>query len=158
MAVMKTESALNKFAYRVEPPYRYLVDVEKEKPFRPLTSVENKSEVAPNDFPYILGLSSRNTEWLGQQASWGPMQIMGAVAREYGFKKAFPELCSFSFGVQYGCQHLSNLKKRFLEKHGWQGVVAAYNAGSPRYMDNGDFENQYYINKVAAHGGFDFNE
>jgi len=158
MAIIKVESAINKFAYRVEPPYRYLVNVASKQPFRRLTPAENKSEVAPKDFPYIRGLSSRNTEWLGQQASWGPMQIMGAVAREYGFTQAFPELCSYVAGTKFPCLHLVNLKKRFLEKHGWAGVVAAYNAGSPRYIDGGDFENQVYVDKIREHGGFDFME
>lgn len=155
-AIVKVESNGNVFAHRVEPPYRYLVDVKTKKPFRKLTSLESKSETAPKDFPHIYNLSSKNTEWLGQQASWGPMQIMGAVAREYGFKEYFPALCSFADGLEYGCLHLSALRKRFLKKHGWEGVVAAYNAGSPRYLENGDFVNQDYIDKVIANGGFLF--
>lgn len=158
IGIVRTESDENIYAYRVEPPYRYLVNVETKQPFRKLTANENKSEVAPKDFPYLRGISSRNTEWLGQQASWGPMQIMGAVAREYGFEQPFPALCSYETGVLFGCLHLQKLKERFLEKHGWVGVAAAYNAGSPKYIQGGDFENQSYVDKVRSNGGFDFLE
>jgi len=156
VAIVKVESNEHIYAYRSEPHYRYLVDVKTQKPFRRLTTSENTSEVAAKDFPYFGRISSRNTEWWGQQASWGPMQIMGAVAREYGFEGAFPELCTWTKGIMYSCEHLQKLKHRFLGKHGWAGVIAAYNAGSPRYVDNGDFENQHYVDKVREHGGFEF--
>ncbi len=150
-AIIQVESNGNVFAYRVEPPYRYLVDVNTGKPFRRLTSAEGKSERAPKDFPYFPRVSSRDTEWLGQQASWGPMQIMGAVARELGFNGAFPELCG-PVGVLYGCKHLANLHKRFYQAHGIRGVIAAYNAGRPRVTVNAQgyrvFRNQGYVDKV----------
>lgn len=151
-AIITTESNDDIYAYRVEPPYRYLVNVDSQRPFRPLTAEENRSERAPHDFPYFRHISSRDTEWLGQQASWGPMQIMGAVAREYGFKGAFPQLCSIEDGVRYGCMHLATLRDRFLEKHNWEGVIASYNAGSPRYV-NGSAElvNQSYVDTVLRH-------
>lgn len=151
-----TESAGDWWAWKTEPHYRYLVDVRTGKPFRKLTTEEIKSEIAPpgfNTYPY----SSRDTEWTGQQASWGPLQIMGAVAREYGFAEPFPKLCSAT-GVQYAVRHLIKLKNRFYEKHQWPGVVAAYNAGSPRIRNDGQFENQHYVDKVARHGEFDWGE
>jgi len=146
--LVHTESSGNVYAYRVEPHYRYLVNVIDEGPFRKLTPAEIKSEIAPIDFPYIKGISSRHTEWWGQQASWGPMQIMGAVARELSFHGAFPELCGPK-GLEYGCKHFNNLEKRFYDKHGIDGVIAAYNAGSPRRTAVGNaFVNQRYVDKV----------
>lgn len=156
-AMVEVESNFNIYAYRVEPRYRYLVNVETGEPFRELTIIEIESEYAPQDFPYYKRVSSRHTEWWGQQASWGPLQVMGAVAREYGFTGAFPELCSIE-GLRYGCMHLANYKRRFLEKHGWEGVAAAYNAGSVRILTDGTFENQTYVDKVRRFGGFSFEE
>lgn len=155
LAMTKVESNGDVYAYRVEPPYRYLVDVSTGRAFRKLTSAEIVSEIAPRDFPHFPH-SSRDTEWWGQQASWGPLQVMGAVAREYGFSGPFPQLCSTFHGAQYGAQHLSNLRRRFLAAHGWEGVVAAYNAGSPRRQLDGQWENQVYVDKVRKQGGFDF--
>lgn len=155
--ICRAESSNDPAAWRVEPPYRYLVDVRTRKPFRELTRAEIASETAPADFPYLRGLSSRNTEWWGQQASWGPMQVMGAVAREYGFDGHFPDLCGRN-GIVFGTAHLARLRDRFLEKHGWEGVAAAYNAGSPRYTAEGELVNVGYVEHVTAAGGFNFEE
>lgn len=152
-AIVLTESSGDIHAWKVEPAYRYLVDCETGKPFRALTAAENASERAPADFPRPK-YSSRDTEWWGQQASWGPMQVMGAVARELGYRQPFPALCTIAYGIDIGCQHLSNLRGRFLERHSWFGVAAAYNAGSPRYDDSGKFVNEDYVTKIAFNGGF----
>lgn len=146
-AIAIVESGGNPFAWRAEPKYRYLWDNASNTPFRSLTNAEILSETAPTDFSVPRGLnSSRNTEWWGQQASWGPLQVMGAVAREYGFKEHFPELCTAE-GVRYACLHLSRLKKRFFQSFGWDGVISAYNQGYPA-MANGQFTNQGYVDNV----------
>jgi hypothetical protein len=146
-AMAVVESGGNPFAWRAEPKYRYLWNNAGNAPFRPLTTAETLSELAPADFSAPKGLdSSRNTEWWGQQASWGPLQIMGAVAREYGFKGHFPQLCTAE-GVRYACLHLSRLKKRFFQDFGWDGVISAYNQGSPA-MTGAKFNNQEYVDKV----------
>lgn len=152
-AIIQTESNGNMYAYRVEPRYRYLVNVLDLSPFRSLTPEEIRSEIAPHDFPYYPAISSRDTEWWGQQASWGPMQVMGAVAREYGFMGAFPELCS-SLGIHYGVIHLAHLAKRHLERYGWAGVVNAYNTGTPFVRVGG----HQYIDKVSNYGGFQWDD
>jgi hypothetical protein len=156
-AMVMTESDGNSGVWRYEPRYRYLVDVETGSPFRPLTAAENASEQAPADFPHPRH-SSRDTEWVGQQASWGPLQVMGAVARELGFRHPFPLLCTAGYGIEYGAKHLHLLRLRFLKKYGWMGVVAAYNAGAPRYDAIGKFQNQAYVDSVARQGGFQFDE
>ncbi|HYW03570.1 MAG TPA: transglycosylase SLT domain-containing protein [Gammaproteobacteria bacterium] len=151
IAIVATESGWNPSAWRVEPPYRYLWDNRTGKPFRHLTHAEIASEEAPSDFHAIAG-QSRDTEWWGQQASWGLMQVMGAVARQYGFKGPFPVLCGADAGLAFGCIHLHTLAHHYKPKFGWAGVVAAYNAGSPRRDGNGHWVNQHYVDTVAANG------
>lgn len=152
-AMVHVESSGDEFAWNPEPKYRYLWDVRANKPFRALSTIEVASEMPPADFPTDAG--DRDAEWWGQQASWGPLQVMGAVAREHGFKGHFPRLCSTALGIDIGCKHLARLRDRFLRSHGWAGVVAAYNAGSPRMAGGGGFVNQAYVDKVARAGGFD---
>lgn len=152
LAIVRVESDGQFQAYRAEPRYRYLFDVEKLKPFRALTDEEQVQEHAPKDFPFYESVSSRTTEFRGQQASWGPMQVMGATARELGFTGQFPLLCNDTDGMFFGCFFLSDLRNRFLKDFGWAGVVAAYNAGSPRFNEYGEFVNQAYVDEVAKAG------
>lgn len=147
-AIILVESDNNLNAIRVEPAYRYLYDVVKQQPFRALRNGEVNCAKAPKDFPYLSKLGSRDTEWGGQRASWGPMQVMGAVARERGFGDPFPALCSNEWGVYWGCQHLSWLTDRYQKDYGWEGVISSYNQGSPRKDENGNYCNQTYVNKV----------
>jgi len=148
LSVIQAESGGDQYAWRCESRYKYLWDVRQGRPFRTLTTNEMNNEIAPDDFHAIHG-SSRNTEWLGQQASWGPMQVMGAVARELGFLAHFPALCGES-GVMIGCQKLSELAHKYKPVHGWPGVVAAYNAGSVRFDNNGYFVNSAYVDRVIT--------
>lgn len=114
-AIVHTESSGNPWAYRYEPHYKYLV-----------------------------GSNLRVTEQVGQQTSWGLMQVMGAVAREHGFTGWFPELCQPALGLEYGCRHL----KRYADQYGhWHDVIASYNAGSPRKVGE-QYVNQSYVDKV----------
>lgn len=153
-AIVLTESGGVAARWKVEPPYRYLWDVKRAKPYRMLTHAEIASERAPEDF-HALGGQSRDTEWWGQQASWGLMQVMGAVARENGFKEAFPALCNPEAGLHFGCAHLADLVRHYKGRYGWAGVVAAYNAGSPRRDSSGHWVNQHYVDTVAGHGAGD---
>ncbi|HWH72403.1 MAG TPA: transglycosylase SLT domain-containing protein [Candidatus Sulfotelmatobacter sp.] len=132
LAMVEQESGYNPLAIRFEPPYRFLWDVIGNKPFRPLTPAESASEAAPADFPVPAGWH-RNSEWSAQQWSWGPLQIMGANARAVGFKdRFFPELCADpGLGLMFGMKHLAVQRRRFFAEHGWDGVVGAYNAGTP---------------------------
>lgn len=147
-AIVQVESAGDPTRWKVEPPYRYLFNVRTQLPFRRLTVAERASETAPRDFPAVRGLWDRDTEWWGQQASWGPMQVMGAVAREYGYRRPFPALCDPHVGVLWGCMHLKRLWRRFHRRHGVEGVIAAYNAGSPR-KSGASWVNQGYVDKVT---------
>ena len=71
VGVIETESAFNRWAAKYEPHYSWLLgDDEREK-----TDVMKE----------LLRKIDDRTEWKAQQFSYGLMQIMGAVAREYGF-------------------------------------------------------------------------
>ena len=122
-AVVLTESSGNIFAVRHEPSYKWL--------FKPV-------EVRPAG-------STLETEIVFQKTSWGLMQIMGAVAREYGFRGWLPELCTPAKNLEYGCRYLQALIKRF---GGEREAVSAYNQGSPRRNADGKFLNQGYVDKV----------
>ncbi len=151
-AIVIVESSGDRWSWNPEPPYRYLWNVRQQAPFRKLTAAEISSEKPPSDFHSMAG--ARDAEWWGQQASWGYMQVMGAVAREHGFKGHFPGLCDPLEGLNYGCKHLAHLRKRFFRRYGWLGVIAAYNAGSPRFeKGTRRFVNQGYVDKVVSAGG-----
>jgi soluble lytic murein transglycosylase-like protein len=149
-AIVRVESGGNSAAQRTEPGYRYVWDCKRRQPFRELLRTEILSAKAPAGFPSGTPGMSVDTEWMGQRTSHGPMQIMGAVAREYGFTGWFAELYG-PLGIRYGCLHLSRLCRRFFTRHGWGGVVEAYNAGSP-----GSDAGKAYLAKVIR-AGFDPN-
>lgn len=131
-AICAKESGFDPWAWNPEPQYRYLWDVAKGEPFRRLTVEESRSEAPPADFPRIGG--DRDQEWWGQQSSWGMAQIMGAVAREYGFRGVFfPQLSDPEVGLEYACRFL----RRLLSRYDQQDAVSAYNAGRPT-IDNYD--------------------
>lgn len=121
-AVVLAESNGNAFAYRPEPRYRYLWDITRHVPFRMLSPLETADDVAPSDFP------GGTPEWWAQRASWGLMQLMGAVARERGFAGSFlTELVNPLVNLGLGCHHLSDLLV-------WANgntlqALAAYNGG-----------------------------
>ena len=118
------ESSLNPWALRYEPQYKYLY------------LLDNRSQLSP-------------TERVGQMCSWGLMQVMGAVAREYGFKGYFPQLCDPVVGLRYGCLHVTKFRAKYGQ---WSDVIAAYNAGSPRREPTNpwSYVNQFYVNKVLT--------
>lgn len=94
------------------------------------------------------------TEARARATSYGLMQIMGAVARERGFDQPFlSELCDPDVGLEFGCRQLASLSQRYISQYGWAGVVAAYNAGSPRQTTDGEWVNQSYVDKVRKEGG-----
>lgn len=125
-AVCAKESSFIPQAWRPEPVYRYLWDVKKDARFRGLTPAEIASETPPPDFANVGG--PRAQEWWGQQASWGLMQVMGANAREHGFKGVyFTDLCDPETGLEFGCRFLAQL----LARNPVEDAVSAYNWGHP---------------------------
>jgi soluble lytic murein transglycosylase-like protein len=125
-AMVQVESSRDPFAVRFEPGWKY--------------------------FHFPRELASRiaipeATERTLQACSWGPMQVMGAVAREYGLDGHLAQLVMPHVALEYSCRHL----KRFLVKYGIESAaIAAYNAGSARKTPGGMYENQNYVDKVHA--------
>ena len=115
LAVCYVESSFNEWACRYEPGYRWI----------------------PDD------LSA--TERMCQMTSWGLMQVMGGVAREYGMTGDLTKLCLPTIGLKYGMMHL----RRFFDKYkNWTDALASYNGGSPRKNPEGKLINQSYVDKV----------
>lgn len=134
-AIVKTESSFDPAAIRYEPQFyaRYIVG-------KPIAAIPP---------------CSPDTERTSRAISWGLMQIMGATARERGFRGAFlSELCDPAVGLYWGCAHLVYLKSQYQKSHGTEGVIAAYNAGSPRKNHIGQFVNQLYVERIREAGGF----
>ncbi|MCC8991727.1 MAG: transglycosylase SLT domain-containing protein [Streptococcus sp.] len=130
-AICQVESGFNTHAIRYEPDFftTYIVPC-KIKEYPPC---------------------SYRTEQRARAMSWGLMQIMGQVARERGFSGAFlSELCLPEVGIEYGCRQLRYFADRYYAEQGWPGVIAAYNAGSPRKDATGYYVNQKYVNHVQA--------
>jgi soluble lytic murein transglycosylase-like protein len=93
--------------------------------------------------------ASKATEQIARATSWGLMQVMGQVAREMGCKEPYlSALCDPVTGIHFGCLLLAKLRDRHYEAHGWDGVISAYNQGSPRKDESGEYINQPYVMKV----------
>jgi hypothetical protein len=154
MAIAKVESNLSMHATRAESRYRWLWDSRRHRPFRRLSNPEIISNEAPDDFPRPTEFyASADTEWQGQRTSWGPFQMMGAVLRERRYNGPFVAVCCDpDLAAKFACSHLSHLRDKYFNKHGWTGVVAAYNAGSPRKDRNGVYVNAGYLNKISISG------
>ena len=105
-AVIEQESDWNPWAVRYEPGFlsRY---------------------VAPL---YTAGKFSA-TEAYTRAMSWGLMQVMGQVAREFGFKESsLAELCDPATGVEFGCKILSRRLAR--AKGDTSLALQAWNGGA----------------------------
>ena len=128
IAIIKVESGFDASVVRYEPDYRYIY-----KPF----------EVKPHDCSYT-------TEITLQKMSWGLMQIMGAVAREYGFRGWLTRLLSPHENLKYGIMHLKKLEERgkrhekqLRRKYGLNDLISDYNDGNWR-----SYSNTIYVAKV----------
>ncbi len=143
-AMVLQESRGHAWAWNPEPKYRYFWDVRHGRPFRTVTPVEIANKWPPADFPSPT--AERDQEWWGQQASWGLLQVMGAVARERGFNGLFlTELCDPKVGLLLGCKHYAALL-RWASGDTWK-AVAAYNAG-PGGWESG--QAQVHVRKVKG--------
>jgi len=88
-----------------------------------------------------------------QATSWGLMQVMGLNLRTMGYSGDFNDLLhdstmSMSTALDFGCMWYKKIQKKYYDKWGRKGVIAAYNAGSPRTKKSGEFVNQNYVDKV----------
>lgn len=154
-AIVWQESHGNTGAWNPEPRYRWFWDVRLNRPFRTVSGVEVAKKFPPADFPTLAG--DRDQEWWAQQASWGLMQIMGAVAREHGCRNSYlTDLCRLpDLNVALGCKHLAQL---LAWADGDVGrALAAYNGGkagnaTPPYR-NADYANAVLEKRRALAGG-----
>jgi hypothetical protein len=147
-AMVQVESGGNQWAYNPEPHYRWLWDMRRNRPFRALLPGESDAEKPPLDFGCLAG--DPDQEWWAQQASWGLMQTMGAVAREVGFTGPYlTELCDPRTSLEYGCKFL----RRLLDRHGHNidFALAAYNTGSPDHFPGSAAD--VYVGKIHAQMG-----
>jgi len=139
-AVIRVESGGDRWAMRYEPRFQWLWDIERGASF---------DGDDPDAMPSIQPASSP-TEYHAQRTSFGLMQVMGATARQLGFDRPFlTALCELDTGIEYGCRYLARLYDEYGD---WEKAAAAYNAGSPRRMDSGEWENQGYIDRLREAG------
>ena len=124
MALVETESSGEPYASKYEPHYPYLEQ--------------------PSEFAARLGIT-RLTEETLQRTSFGLCQVMGGVAREWGFqdhlmKLVIPEIC-----FEIACKHILKKMKRYGSDP--CTLYAAYNRGSIRKNPDGTFSNQKHVDR-----------
>lgn len=125
-AIVGVESSWNVWAVRYEPLYAYLE--------------------TPDEWAHKAGVDTP-TEIINQKMSWGLMQVMGGVARQYGFTKVLSMLCDPALGLQFGIEHLKSKIRLYGACE--NDVISAYNAGAPLKKD-GKYKNQDYVDDVSA--------
>ena len=123
-AIAEHESLGNQWAARYEPGWKYF--------YFPREYAENL-KITPE------------TEEILQSVSWGPLQIMGSVARELGFKEYLTELTDLKTGLEYGCKKIRRLSDKYPDE---MDVISAYNAGYPRKTPGGQYLNMLYVDAV----------
>lgn len=124
MAIIETESNGQTWAVRHEPKWSHFCQ--------------------PHVFCRDLTISEA-TEKALQAMSWGLCQVMGAVARELGFKDHLTKLCLEDLNLEVGAKKIKKLTSKY---SGLEDAIAAYNAGIPKVMADGKYFNQPYVNKV----------
>lgn len=127
-AMVQTESGGNPLAVRYEPQWKYF--------FNTLI------------FAQDLGITQMTENQL-QAMSWGPMQIMGSVAREMGFRGHLTKLTDADTALYWSCKKFKTLADKYPEPD----CVAAWNGGSPRKTSSGILEPQLekYVDKVYGY-------
>jgi soluble lytic murein transglycosylase-like protein len=123
LAIAGHESNYDPTACRFEPKWKWFVN--------------------PSKFAKQL-LISEITEKMLQACSWGPMQVMGAVARELGFTGQITTLVYPEIGVLFGCKKLKSLINKYANE---TDVISAYNQGAPLKTNN-VYNNSSYVNNV----------
>jgi len=140
------ESAWNPWAWNPEPKYRWFWDVRLGRPFRTLDLSEIEREAPPADFHCFAG--DPDQEWWGQQASFGILQVMGAVARELGFRGHYlTQLCDLELGLEYGCLKLAS---ELRQTGDIRSALARYNGGAKGNAPGGPLRNEAYVLKVET--------
>jgi soluble lytic murein transglycosylase-like protein len=129
-AIAMTESSWDPAATRFEPLWKYFVDVPRWAAEAGVTYDEERRD---------------------QATSWGLMQVMGSVARELGYTGRLADLrYNAEAGAALGCKKLAALLRTYPQE---TDAIAAYNAGSPRRLDDGSgrYVNAGYVDAVYQH-------
>ena len=152
-ALCEVESGWNPRAVRHEAGYRWLWGAQHQELF---------DETPTREFMEMksrLGIELK-TEKFCQQTSWGLLQIMGAVARERGFRGWLTELCDPTVNLEWGCKHLRWMLDHPLDyglsiaqgpavlKGTLADLAAAWNGGT-RVVVDGKYKNQPYVDRVV---------
>lgn len=133
LAIAHVESALDQYAVRFEANYKWTVTVER--------------------YAKLLGITAA-TEQVLQRMSWGPMQLMGANARGFGFEGHLTQLAgdveaAMDLSVQFLQQRYKLNEPDMRAIRGWsEPAIAAYNAGSAVRLANGRWANEDYVKRV----------
>ena len=155
-ALCEVESSWIPWAVRHEPGYRWLWGLTYDDyPIEPRWLAKEVQ---------LRGYTA-GTERIFQRTSWGLMQIMGAVARERGFRGWLTELCDPTVNLQWGCRHLrwmlDHPDSYGIPRPGKHGIIlvgqevvngalaAAWNAGSVRYDEGGKLINVDYVRRAV---------
>lgn len=125
-AIITAESAWNPYAIRFERDFNYFVNVEKLAQLNKITA---------------------DTEKNLQKFSFGLGQVMGGTARWLGYVGPLTALCEPDFGIEYCLKHLHHLSSEY-SRH--EDIAAAYNAGSVRYDEKGQYFNRWYVDRVMG--------
>ena len=123
VAICGQESNYVSSVVRYEQNWKYLFEVEK--------------------YSKMLGITLQSELQL-QKFSWGPMQVMGSVARELGYSDHLPELIVPEMGLFYGCTKLQALSQKYKDQ---SDVIASYNGGNAIKV-NGNYANRKYVEEV----------
>ena len=107
-ALCEVESAWMPWAARYESGYKWLYIYEFDDEGYPYINLSaGKRERGQQYIKFLIQLGcSGQTEVIHQKISWGLMQIMGATARERGFRGWLTELCDPQVNLEWGCKHL----------------------------------------------------
>lgn len=128
-AITQTESSGNRYALKYEKDWSYLK--------------------TPEIFAKELGITLE-TEIKMQMFSFSYMQIMGSVARELGHIGPMPFLFEPALAFDLGCKKLAQCLKKYPKP---DYAIAAYNAGAPRFLENGELVNEAYVQRVRSYWG-----
>lgn len=135
LAMVWQESAGDPWAIRYESRYQYFYDLKTKK-----SLYKKGTRFGSNRINALSVLGE--TEFHMQSTSFGLLQIMGAVAREYGFvDKYLTTMCNAEFNIEVGLRVIKkyyeltgNVEKMLLRYNGGgnknypQEVIAKHNA------------------------------
>lgn len=117
-AIINVESACDTWKVRYEPSWALFNDPER--------------------YAKLNGITIESEKIL-QATSLGMGQVMGATARDLGYREMLTKLCIPKVGVMLCATYLKRLKEKYPDGNAY---ISAYNAGSPTS------KNQEYVNKV----------